>query len=274
MPTVSVIIPTYNRPKFLERSLQSVYKQTFKDFEVIIVDDGSVCRADNEKIVDKYVRKGMKIKYFYQKNIGAPGARNRGIKEAEGKYIAFLDDDDEFLPEKLERQVRLFEISSEKVGLIYTWAKEVDEKGNLLRKHCISVRGNSLKEILKRNFIPSPSAMVRKECFDKVGLFDENFPSCQDWEMWTRIASWYEFDVVEDFLVIYHKHFNFSIGKSRNALYGYYAYFKKYQNLYLQLGMKSELSNYLGWLAYKMAIMGDKQKAQAVSYTHLTLPTN
>ena len=87
MPTVSVIIPTYNRPKFLERSLQSVYKQTFKDFEVIIVDDGSVCRMDNEKIVDKYIRKEMKIKYFYQRNTGAPAARNKGIKEAEGKYI-------------------------------------------------------------------------------------------------------------------------------------------------------------------------------------------
>jgi glycosyltransferase involved in cell wall biosynthesis len=259
MCLVSLVIPTYNRADRVLMAIKSVFHQSFKDFELIIIDDAS---SDNTNEVVTNLHDPRIVYIRHERNKGAPVARNKGIKNAKGKYIALLDDDDEWLPEKLESQVELFERSPENVGLVYTWAKVVDEKGSLLREWRSNTRGSVLKEILKECFVPSPSVMVKRECFEKVGLFDERFPSCQDWEMWTRIATEYEFDVVEEFLVRYYKYQGPSVGGSKQAIYGYYMYFNKYQNLYIDMGMEKELSHYLGWLGYEIATKGDKGKAR------------
>ena len=107
-PKVSIIIPTYNRAKLLSRAIKSVLDQTFKDFELIIVDDGS---TDNTKgVVEEFQKKDSRIKYIWQENSGAPAKpKNTGIRQARGEYVAFLDDDDEWFPKKLEKQIELFE---------------------------------------------------------------------------------------------------------------------------------------------------------------------
>ena len=259
--SVSIIIPTYNRPLSLKRLLESIYIQTFKDFEVIVVDDGSITKQENEQVINNFVQKGISIKYIYQKNHGAPAARNRGIKEAKGKYVALVDDDDEWLHKKLQRQIELFERSPERVGLVYSWSIGLDKRGKLLRRHHSHIRGYVLKEILKECFFSSSSVMVKKECFEKVGLFDKQFPSCQDWEMWTRIAAKYEFDVVEEFLVKYYKHGNLSVGNSPNAILGYYMYFMKFKELYLQLKLEKYISRKLSWVGYELLKIGERQRA-------------
>ena len=124
MPEISVIIPTFNYGKYIERAIDSILTQTYQDFEIIVVDDGS---TDNTKEIIRS-KKSDKIRYFYQENKGAPAARNKGIVESKGKYIAFLDADDEWLPTKLEKQVDKFQKSSNKVALIYGWARIIDEK--------------------------------------------------------------------------------------------------------------------------------------------------
>lgn len=260
MPKVSVIIPTYNRAKLVDRAIKSVLLQTFKDFELFIIDDAS---TDNtQQIVEQFRDERIKI-IRHQKNKGGSAARNTGINTAKGEYIAFLDDDDEWISTKLEKQIRFFERCKRNVGLIYNWAEIIDEEKDSFVKLQCKVRGNFLREILNRSFLPSPTVMVKKLCFRSIGLFDENFTSCQDREMWTRIATQYQVEVLPECLAITHKHSDFSIGGSpKKVIYGYYQYFTKFQKLYLQQGMKKELSQHLNSVAYKLAQEGYDEESK------------
>ena len=118
-PTVSIIIPTYNRAHLIDRSIQSVLNQTYQDFELIVVDDGS---TDNtEDIIRQFQEKDKRIKYIkHDKNKGGSAARNTGIKNSRGEYIAFQDSDDEWFPEKLEKQIEIIECTDPKVGIVYS----------------------------------------------------------------------------------------------------------------------------------------------------------
>ena len=257
MPEISVIIPTFNYGKYIKRAIESILTQTYQDVEIIVVDDGS---TDNTREIIRS-KQSDKIRYFYQENKGAPSARNKGIVESKGKYIAFLDADDEWLPTKLEKQVDKFQRSSNKVALIYGWAKIIDEKGNLFMKFQSRTQGEILREILDRSFMPSSTVIVKKECFHAVGLFDENFTSCQDREMWTRIATQYQVEVLPEYLARIYRHSGFSIGASpKKVIYGYYQYFNKFQRLYLQQNMRKELSQNLSWIGYKLAKKGYKKE--------------
>jgi glycosyltransferase involved in cell wall biosynthesis len=259
-PKVSIIIPTYNRAHLLVRAIRSVLNQTFQDFELIVVDDASI---DNTQEIVKAFGEG-RIKYIkHKENKGGSAARNTGIKLSKGIYIAFLDDDDEWLPTKLEKQIDRFRKSSDRVGLVYSWAEIIDDKGNLIMKFHSTKKGKVLREIFKGNFIPSSTVIVKKSCFDKVGLFDESFTSCQDREMWTRIASKYEVEVVPEYLARHHRHSGFSIGTSpKKSIYGYYQYFTKFQRLYLQQGMRKEVSQNLSWVAYELTKKGYKEECK------------
>lgn len=260
MPKVSVIIPTHNRPQLIGRAINSVLVQTFKDFEILVVDDAS---TDNTRQVVKQIKDERIILISHQENKGGSAARNTGIKMARGEYIAFLDDDDEWIPTKLEKQMRFFERCRRNVGLIYSWAKIIDEGKDLFVKAQPKVRGKFLREILNRSFLPSPTVMVKKLCFCSIGLFDENFTSCQDREMWTRIATRYQVEVLPEYLAMTHKHSNFSIGGSpKKVIYGYYQYFTKFQKLYLQQGMRKELSQHLNWVAYKLTREGYNKESK------------
>lgn len=200
-PTVSVIIPTYNRADLVVRALRSVLDQTYQNFEVIVIDDAS---EDNTRDAVKSFN-DERITYIRQnENKGGSAARNRGIKVTKGKYIAFLDSDDEWLPEKLEKQVALFESVPLKVGAIYTGLVYIKEDNKQLGKRIPELEGDISKHVVFDNCVgPLSSGIVRKECLENCGLFDERLPACQDWDIWIRIAKKYDFAFLEEPLVKY-----------------------------------------------------------------------
>jgi glycosyltransferase involved in cell wall biosynthesis len=212
MPKVSVIIPTYNRADLLPRAIQSVINQTYKDWELLIIDDGS---TDNTKeIVEGFIKKDSRIKYFYEENSGAPGRpKNFGIQKSNGKYIAFLDSDDEWLPEKLERQISVFKLD-DNIGLVSCEAFIADQDGNIvdrIRMDQVPV-GGVLPEILLKDFMFSCSSIViPKSVFEHIGLRDENpeIGIAEDREYELRIATnGYKFIVIHEPLFKYFVHGN------------------------------------------------------------------
>jgi len=210
MPKVSVIIPAYNAMNFLPITLESVFNQSFTDYEVIIVNDGSADGIEEwaDNIHDSRVR------LFSQVNQGSSVARNTGLANAEGEYIAFLDADDLWDCTKLEKQVYVLEKNPE-VGLVYTWVGSANPQGETqgkVRRH--SVEGNVWKVLIQHNFVECGSnAMVRRICFETVGQFDPSLPYGQDWDMWLRIAACYPFKVIKEPLIFYRIH---PKNKSRN----------------------------------------------------------
>jgi glycosyltransferase involved in cell wall biosynthesis len=205
MPKVSVIIPAYNAMTYLPETLKSVFKQTFNDFEVIVVNDGS---SDN---IEQWASeiKDPRFKLVSQKNQGLSGARNTGINHSQGEYIAFLDADDLWEPTKLEKQVRSLEANS-KAGLIYTWVAYVDERGEPTGRIVKNnAEGDVWQKLTECNIIECGSvAMICRHCFEAVGVFDRNIDAAQDWDMWLRIATYYPFAVVKEPLVRYRQHAN------------------------------------------------------------------
>ena len=206
MPKVSVIIPTYNRPELLEKAIFSVLSQTFQDFELLIVDDASTenCRD----IVNGF--KDDRIKYIRNEhNKGIAAVRNIGVKNSSGEYIAFLDDDDEWLPHKLEKQVELLDQSNAQLGAVYTGTFSYDGASEkILRETKPRFRGEILKELLLYNFIVTSSTLFKRSCFEKVGYYDENLSFAEDYDMWIRIAKVFEFDYVGEPLIRYRIHQN------------------------------------------------------------------
>lgn len=206
-PEVSVLVPAYNAMDFLPDTVASVLAQTYQDFELIIVNDGSTDSVENwaSELSDP------RIKLISQQNKGLAGARNTGLENAKGDYIAFVDADDLWLPNKLEKQVALLKARPE-VGLVYSWISLIDETGEAqgkLRKN--QAEGDVWVDLTIHNIVECGSvALVRKECFNKVGKFDETLPfSCsEDWDMWLRIAAHYHFGLIEEPLVYYRCHNN------------------------------------------------------------------
>jgi len=207
VPRVSVVCIVYNSMAYLPETIFSVLAQSFSDFELIVVDDGS---SDN---VAAWILTltDPRIRFVSQSNQGIPGARNTGIKHAAGEYIAFLDGDDLWDVAKLARQVERLDAQPD-VGLVYTHIELIDQHGiSVGRSVAMNVEGNAMAFILVSNFIGSGSApMVRKRCFDELGLFyrDSNIAWCDDWDMWVRIATRYSFAVVKQPLTLYRLHSN------------------------------------------------------------------
>jgi len=204
-PKVSVILTTRNRATLLRRAVKSVLGQTYVDFELLIVDDAST--DSTADAVEAF--KDERIRYIRRTVAGGgSAARNTGIEAAAGEYIAFLDDDDEWFPGKLEKQVSVMEKAPEDVGLVYTGV-EIDGKGwNRGIERVMPVFKGDLRErLLRGSTIGSVSkVLARKECFFRAGMFDENLKSCQDWDMWLRIADFYRFDFVPEILARIHLH--------------------------------------------------------------------
>lgn len=196
MTLVSVIIPTYNRPLLLKRAISSVLNQSYQDLEIIVVDDCS--HEDINKIITDL--KSEKITCIrHTKNMGGAVARNTGIKNARGTYIAFLDDDDEWLPEKLERQVDILKtLPKSEWGGIYCGFYYVfpTEKYPVRAKQS----GNLMKEVLlsEVNICAGSTVVITKEALDKIGLFDESFRRHQDLELMIRFFKNYKLMNVEE----------------------------------------------------------------------------
>lgn len=184
MPKVSVIIPTYNHAKYVGRAIDSVLVQTYKNYEIIVVDDGS---TDNTKAVLKpYMDK---IKYIYQENKGLSSARNTGIRASKGEYLQFLDADDELLPQKFEIQVNILETHPEIDVIACEWIR-VDENGNILPGEGKCAKSTfSFKDLVLGNPFIVHILLLRRKCFNLAGLFDESLNVYEDWDMWLRIAA-------------------------------------------------------------------------------------
>lgn len=230
MPKVSVIILTRNRAHLVQRAIESALAQTFQDFEIIVVDDAS---EDDTAAVVMGISDPRVHYRKNQSNLGEARSRNAGIACARGEYIAFLDDDDTWLPEKLAAQVSLLDTLPAKVGAVYTSYIRVDvatgATGATVRAE---KRGNLSSELCEQNWVGLSTILVRRECFDKVGGFDEELGFGTDYDMWIRIGRDYEFEAISRPLVRYAVHSTQMSGNTRTILRGKEHQLHKYRDYF------------------------------------------
>jgi len=194
--SISVIIPVYNRYTLIERAIKSVLGQTLLPDEIIVIDDGSTDGTD--KIIKNNYPDIILLK---QKNRGVSCARNNGIINAKGTWITLLDSDDEWLPEKLEKQSQAIQVNSNN-KICHTdevWIRN-GVRVNPMKKHR-KYGGNIYKYCLPLCVMSPSSIMIHKDIFKDVGLFDENFPVCEDYDLWLRICSRYPVLYLEEKLI-------------------------------------------------------------------------
>ncbi|MBM4035209.1 MAG: glycosyltransferase [Planctomycetes bacterium] len=212
LPRVSVIIPAFNAERYLRETLQSVLAQTYRDLEVIVVDDGSTdgTAALAETFASEVAQASRlcPVRVIRQANAGPSAARNRGIREARGELIAFLDSDDLWLPDKLAEQVPLFGGTGvPPVGLVYCHAERMDSEGRPLpTAQAPKPVGRVFKDFLLRNHCPTSAAVVRRQCFEACGYLPEDMVWAEDWHLWLRLARRYDFAAVPRILVRHRVH--------------------------------------------------------------------
>lgn len=206
---VTVIITTYQRSlRIVDRAIKSILTQTYSNLELIVVDD-SPKEYEERSLIKQYIETidDPRIRLIqHDKNQGACSARNTGIQNSNGKYIAFLDDDDSWCPDKLEKQ--MVKMKSGDYGLVYCRQHVVNEVNHSsydpLKEY---FEGKVFDKLILTNFIGSTSfALIKRECFDAVGMFDVRMPASQDLEMWLRIAQKYKVGFVDEPLVDYYIH--------------------------------------------------------------------
>jgi len=194
---ISIIIPTFNRYPFLEKTVESVLRQSLRDFELIIVDDGS--DDGTKELIQSFCDE--RVRYYYQENRGVSAARNKGIIESRRDVIAFLDSDDAWKPEKLEKQLKIIKepscLISHTQELWYRRGKILNQK----KKHR-KCSGNLFKSSLEMCSISISTVMMKKSLFDELGLFDENLPACEDYDLWLRVTSKYPVFLLDDELTV------------------------------------------------------------------------
>ena len=204
-PTVTVVIPAYNATRYIAETIDTVLAQTYRNFEVVVVDDGST--DGTIKLITELGQRDSRIKLVSQANRGVSAARNTGIERAKGEYIAILDADDLWEPTKLEKQVNSLD-THPRAGLCYTWTAMADTEGKATGRIIAShAEGDVWLPLTEMNIVCCGSnPMIRRVCFDGVGLFDEELLFSEDWDMWWRIATKYHFCVVKEPLIRYRQH--------------------------------------------------------------------
>lgn len=200
--TVSVVIPAYNQSQFLGEAIRSVITQDYPDTEIIVVDDGS---TDETPLVAAQF--GERVRYIRQRNGGLSAARNTGIRAARGEYIALLDADDFWQPGFLPEVVRHLD-NNHRLGAVHTGQKFVDRQGKPLYQYGVeTVPDHRLYDrLLDGEFFGADSVLVRRECFDRVGLFDEELRGSEDWDMWLRVSREFRFAGIPKPLLNYRMH--------------------------------------------------------------------
>lgn len=202
-PLVSVVIPNYNYGRFLRAAVDGALAQTYKNVEIIVADDGSTDESDD--VIKSY---GNKIRSFKQKNAGVSAARNRAFQETRGELIAYLDSDDIWLPEKLEKQVKLFRDAE--IGLVHCGCADFDNDGKITAEHLNGLNGWVWEDLLryKRPVIlgGGSAVVVRREAIERAGGFDENLKIGEDWEFYFRVARLYKVGFVPEILLKYRRH--------------------------------------------------------------------
>jgi glycosyltransferase involved in cell wall biosynthesis len=221
---VSVIIPTYNSARYLGEAIRSCLGQDYAPIEVIVVDDGST--DDTAHVAGMF---GSRVRYMRQDNAGPSVARNWGIRESNGEYIAFLDADDWWNPSKLARQVACFDADGE-VGLVHTDViefRETDKGYNPSKHDRGAIVGYCLDELFRANRVATSSVMIRRECLQSAGVFDESIRAAEDLDLWLRIAKRYQFAHVDAPLVTYRCHPANSSGNTEKMARGLYYVLQK-----------------------------------------------
>ena len=234
---ISVVIPVFNRSNLIVSAMDSVVSQTYRPIELVVVDDGST--DDTLTVLDQWQRSlvkgsGIQIKVVRQKNSGANAARNKGIVEASGEYIAFLDSDDCWLVDKLSRQWAIFDDVANPGG-VYCGLRNVDlateGRGPIIPRDY--PEGNLLQQMLIHDVTaPTSCWLVRKSCFTNVGYFDITLPARQDWDMWIRLSEKYSIGVVPEVLVEMGNHPGERVRSDGNReIMAHQTIFKKYKDL-------------------------------------------
>lgn len=201
---VSVVIPNYNYAHYLREAIDSVLAQTYPEIEVFVVDDGS---SDDSRIVlESY---GDRVKGIFQANQGVSAARNNGVAASNGEFIAFLDADDSWLPQKIEKQVERFR-REPSLGLVHVAVNEIDAKGDSLLERYEGLEGNIAGELLmlKRAGVLGGGSglMVTREVFDEVGGFDPRLSTSADWDLFYQVSSRYRVAFLPELLLRYRIH--------------------------------------------------------------------
>ena len=196
MSKVSVIIPTYNRAEFLGSAIESALKQTFTDLEIIVSDDMS---TDNTReLVESF--EDQRIRYILNKGEKGPSAaRNTAILASKGEYIAFLDDDDEWLPDKLQKQVELLDNSRPNICGVYSNRLFIEKKtGKIISDNPGTeiLEGNLLNQLIIKSPIHTSTVVIRKSCLDEIGLFDETISYMEDYDLWIRLSMKWDFEYI------------------------------------------------------------------------------
>ena len=208
MHSVSIILPVYNRPQTISRSVGSVLAQSYKDFELIIVDDGSA--DETGRLVQDLAGRDSRIRYIrHETNYGQSRARNTGIAAAKGGYMAFQDSDDEWLPDKLQQQVEKMEALPPAVGMVYCLMWRVTPEGQDVFR--AAEFGPEDEDLYRRGLmygfrgIGIQSCLFRREVFDACGGFDEQMKALEDMELLIRVARKYRFSCIDEPLLLYHR---------------------------------------------------------------------
>jgi len=202
-PLVSVILPTYNRERYIKRAIESVLNQTCKNIELIIIDDGSTDKTS--EIISEFSKKDPRIAILTNEtNLGLVRSLNKGIGKAQGKYIARLDDDDYWCDkEKLDKQVRFLEAHSEYI-LVGGGVIRVDESGKEIVRHLLSESDGEIRKlILFDNVFAHPTVVFRKSAWELAGGFDENLPFSEDWDLWLRFGKLGKFYNFQEYFTCY-----------------------------------------------------------------------
>ena len=231
---VSVVIPTHNRANLLPRAIDSALNQTYKNLEVIVVSDGSTDGTD--ELMQRYV-KDSRVKYInYKPGRGGNYARNTGLDVAQGEYVAFLDDDDEWHTSKIEKQVALME-ADDKVGLVYTGINCIYVNEGISYSFIPTKRGDLSKEILFENCIGSTSSVMLRRSLCRACRFDENLQALQDFDLWIKVLQGCKADVVSEPMVQYYNYRNQTQVSSSTAKYVQATDYinKKYMDLFAKL---------------------------------------
>ena len=205
-PTVTVVIPTCNRASLVTTAIESALRQTLRDIEVFVVDD---CSDDETRAAVSALLRDPRLRYIrHDTRRGAPAARNEAIRKSSGEFVAFLDDDDEWRPKKLEAQVEVFRRGGPDVGVVYSSYEVVDRKtGHVVGRKVAEKRGELARDLLERNVVGSSSCVVvRRTALEAAGLWDERLPSFQDYDLWIRLSRVVRFDFVAEDLLRYSVH--------------------------------------------------------------------
>jgi glycosyltransferase involved in cell wall biosynthesis len=264
MSLVSVIIPAYNRGKYIKRALASVLAQTYADLEAIMVDDGS--EDDTVPVVEAYARKDSRIRLIkHDKRKGAQAARNTGIVAAAGKWIAFLDSDDRWLHDSLA--LRLQVAGNGNLRVVHSECYVIEEGSTQLRRYGLPLlEGFVYKSLLRKPGTFFPGLLVAKECFDRIGRLDESIVSYQEWDTSIRLAKYYRFGFVAEPTFVYDCRRGDSISKDllRDAK-GYEQVCRKHLwSTFLQCGPRALVEHY-HTAAYLYAQANDSKNARRCS---------